>query len=944
MFNYFKNFGRSFLFIFILMFTGHALIYSQTATQLVISSVPVQIVTGKTFTLVVNAADNSGITDGTFNQQISLSLRAGQGSLSSGSGLSKPAVNGVATWNDLIYNAADTFSINAHTVSLPDTVTPLIYTVNSSFIGNDNTEIFYPFNTTFGFARSASLYKSSEIASFSRIAELGWYVNTTSVADIPVKIYLKTTTDTILPKDNWPNYLTGATLVYSDTVRFDRAGWKDIILDNFFDYQSGNLIVLCETNMGNSGFPLEPQFRYTQSDLMHASVYSNGNAPVADSVFVNYFRPNIHVVSEARKTFRSVTVSQITDTVKTGSNNNPVILLDVEVTGNSGNLPFDSLMIHTRNTRNTDLKNQGVKLYMTQKPVFVKNYRVSGGLSPDINGHVMFVPSQPLNIPAHHAFFWLTYDVSCTPVLSDSLDATINANNLYVGGRRYVSSAADPEGICIIDTLVIIPNAMTLQHILCAGSPAIGSVTANPEGGNDIYTYKWEKNGTYISDQRTLFGLYAGIYRVTVFDSSCTNLNAVDTAIVNAAPWTTVLPSDTFACAGTDFQLHSSYSGAFPSHVPCMTNCDTLTSPCHPAFSDGSANDFIRSVRIGTNENVSTFPASGQYQDFTGNIFAVLHEGMQDTIFVEADNSSNVTEYVVAYIDWNRNGSFDMPEDSVFVGFSTYQGSHIFAKAIDVPATVSPGKTRMRVTVRWNGPATPCSNSGYGEAEDYTVDLWNHGTPEFHWIDNASNIVQAWDITKTNVQVSDSGTYTFVLRYGTCTDTTPVHLEIRPLPVADFPPDTQICYLAPPFMITTGTGLPGGGTGLYTGDGVTNNTFDPTTAGYGNHIINFTYTINGCSDSDTALFIVGCEGIEEYMLLNISLYPNPATDRIYIDFKEKGNYIFRLSGITGKLVYTDEICSFSGQYTINTSHYSKGIYSLQLFSAEKSYTAKVILQ
>lgn len=944
MFNSFNNSGRIILFIFVIMIMANPLIYSQTATQMRFSSIPASPVTGKPFTLVVNATDNSGNTDITFNQQISLSLRRGQGRLSSAGSLSKPAVNGTVTWNDLIYNAADTFSINAHTSSLPDTVTPLIYCSNSSFIGSDTTYIVYPFSTSFGFVRSASLYKSSEIASFNRIAELGWYVNTISVADIPVKIYLKTTTDTVLPQDNWPDYLAGATLVYSDTVRFDQTGWRDIILDNFFDYQSGNLMVLCETNIGNSGSPFEAQFRYSTTSLMHASVYSNGNPPLTDSVFVNYFRPNIHVVFETQKTFRSVIASQIEDTVKTGSNNNPVIMLNVNVLGNSGTLFFDSLMVHVRNTRNNDLKDNGIKLYVTGTPVFNKNYRASGGLSPDNNGNVMFIPSQPLNIPAHNAYFWVTYDVSCTPVIFDSLDVTINAHDLFIGGGRYISSAVDPEGMCIIDTLIIIPNAETLRHIICAGSPAIGSVTANPEGGNDIYTYKWEKDGTYISDHKTLFGLYAGMYRVTVFDSSCTNLNAVDTAIVNPAPWVTVLPADTFACSGSDFLLHSSYSGAFPSHVPCMNNCDTTASPCIPSFADGSASDFIRRVKIGTNENISTFPHTGQYQDFTGNIFATFYEGMQDTIYVEADNSSNVTEYVVVYIDWNRNGSFDMPEDSFFVGFSTYQGSHTFAQAIQAPATVSPGKTRMRVTVRWNGPATPCDNTGYGEAEDYTVDLWNHGTPDYQWVEPSGNILHAWDISKPNIQTADAGNYTFVLRYGTCTDSTPVHLEIRPMPVTDFPSNTQICYLAPPFVINTGIGFPAGGTGLYSGNGVSNNTFDPTTAGYGSHIINFIYTLNGCAASDTALFIVGCEGIEEPASVKISCYPNPATDRLIIDLKEKGNYLLKLSDITGKLVYSNDICSYSGIYTINTTGFSKGIHTLQIVTAEKTYTVKVILQ
>jgi len=75
-----------------------------------------------------------------------------------------------------------------------------------------------------------------------------------------------------------------------------------------------------------------------------------------------------------------------------------------------------------------------------------------------------------------------------------------------------------------------------------------------------------------------------------------------------------------------------------------------------------------------------------------------------------------------------------------------------------------------------------------------------------------------------------------------------VTVTINPLPTVTLSPFSSVCITASPFALTGGS--PSGGT--YSGTGVSSNTFSPSTAGAGSHIITYTYTDgNNCSNAAT---------------------------------------------------------------------------------------------
>ncbi len=90
-------------------------------------------------------------------------------------------------------------------------------------------------------------------------------------------------------------------------------------------------------------------------------------------------------------------------------------------------------------------------------------------------------------------------------------------------------------------------------------------------------------------------------------------------------------------------------------------------------------------------------------------------------------------------------------------------------------------------------------------------------------------------------------TYTFMDAIG-CSNDTVQTITVYELPVVTFDPIPSVCINDGPMALTGG--MPAGGD--YSGPGVTNNSFDPMTAGIGNHLITYLYTDgNGCANTAT---------------------------------------------------------------------------------------------
>jgi hypothetical protein len=166
-------------------------------------------------------------------------------------------------------------------------------------IGTGTSTQRYPFSMWYGYTRSAALYLGSEIGVSGNITDLGWYIATlTNAANGPVKIYLKTSSATILTADLWSNMISGATLLYDQSATFVAGDWQTFNLSSSFSYSnSDNLLVLVETNYGGTGWSGDytgKQIRYTTATSQH-EYWQTDNTPPTGNGTVTSDRPNIQI-------------------------------------------------------------------------------------------------------------------------------------------------------------------------------------------------------------------------------------------------------------------------------------------------------------------------------------------------------------------------------------------------------------------------------------------------------------------------------------------------------------------------------------------------------------------------------------------------------------------------------------------------------------------------
>ena len=177
-------------------------------------------------------------------------------------------------------------------------------------------------------------------------------------------------------------------------------------------------------------------------------------------------------------------------------------------------------------------------------------------------------------------------------------------------------------------------------------------------------------------------------------------------------------------------------------------------------------------------------------------------------------------------------------------------------------------------------------------------------------------------------------------------DTAIVILDPLPSPrITGVLPDT-ICIFHSPISLV---GVPPGG--IFSGDGIINDTLFPMLSGAETVLIYYDYTdpSTGCSDyASTSVSVELCIGIEEYDLPGtISLFPNPADNEIITNFffKKETDLSIKLINSIGQIIRFIDLNKMSGaySYTINTSAISDGFYLINFYLNNKVFSKKIII-
>jgi hypothetical protein len=198
-----------------------------------------------------------------------------------------------------------------------------------------------------------------------------------------------------------------------------------------------------------------------------------------------------------------------------------------------------------------------------------------------------------------------------------------------------------------------------------------------------------------------------------------------------------------------------------------------------------------------------------------------------------------------------------------------------------------------------------------------TVTLTGGGANTYTWSGSVTNGVSFVPTTTTTYTVTGTDV-------NGCTNTATKTITVNALPILVISASKQLYCEKDTVGILTGNPIGG----VWSGVGVSGNTFNPTVAGLGSFYVVYTYTAtNGCTNKDSLLMkVTSCLGVDDVSDENLfSVYPNPTTSEINVktDVQLIGSD-FVLYDNAGNVLRRGKIKSENT--LIKLSDYSAGVY------------------
>lgn len=284
------------------------------------------------------------------------------------------------------------------------------------------------------------------------------------------------------------------------------------------------------------------------------------------------------------------------------------------------------------------------------------------------------------------------------------------------------------------------------------------NTSATPTGGIGTYTYTISANNgtcTYVDSVKVKvinlakpiakFGVdrTLGMANTSVFtftDSSA-NLpsawtwvfNPASTTFVNGTTANSKNPQVTFDVAGT-YAVELRASNTVGSDTLIKTGYITALPSFCASNATSTAEQDIGRVQVGSFTNGVATPVdynptgNKTYTDFTALQGMSAPKVIPQTVSVSVISGTYFYGTIVnAFIDYNHNGVFDLPQERVLKGRAASASSPVVSGAFTPPITALTGPTLMRFvaveTSNSNDTVPACGTYTYGETEDYIINI-----------------------------------------------------------------------------------------------------------------------------------------------------------------------------------------------------------------------------
>jgi len=268
----------------------------------------------------------------------------------------------------------------------------------------------------------------------------------------------------------------------------------------------------------------------------------------------------------------------------------------------------------------------------------------------------------------------------------------------------------------------------------------------------------------------------------------------------------------------------------------------------------------------------------------------------------------------------------------------------------------STNATTQTITVTTNGTYTVTITDGLGCSNRDTIVVALLAVPNAN-LGNDITICQGltslstasgtgytylWNTGSTfgSIIINTGGNYwVFVTSSAGCSASDTVLVTMNAPAVSYNETQTLICINASPITLTPGT--PAGG--VYSGQGVSGTTFDPTLAGLGNKNVIYAVTDSaGCVGRDTSVIVVStCSGITELNEIGLELFPNPTSGMINVKYTSNVDVI-TITDALGKIIET--ILPTTKQLQIDLSKAADGMYFLNVRNEKGIYAMPFMIK
>ena len=256
------------------------------------------------------------------------------------------------------------------------------------------------------------------------------------------------------------------------------------------------------------------------------------------------------------------------------------------------------------------------------------------------------------------------------------------------------------------------------------------SAELNWSTGADANTYvvSWMENGGYAWTDTTV--------------------NASGTVLYGLSPCTEYFVKVGVHCGGADSVM------AAPGIAFSTSGCGTCTDlPYCNAEAQSSAYEWIAAVTLNGWVHDSGNGGPG-YQNFTEGLpgTAMIPMGTPFDLSLTPGFWGNPSKvYFRVYLDLNANGSFDDQGELLYdPGYSTQNTLYTSLLLTD---TTMPVKTRLRIVMKYMGMFDtvpgPCESFGYGQVEDYCVQVGEMNTGVFPDPGTISGELYTWPVPTT---------------------------------------------------------------------------------------------------------------------------------------------------------------------------------------------------